>query len=166
MNTINTTSCAIDCTYPTCTLSFPRNHKINWEKVDSKILRFYWDVPLKPNEVKPINSIMLILEKDPEICDHSLERISKLCSGKYSEPERAWFAPSKFGEAIFDNSTFALVSSCIKDDPKQSFVELVLRVAACKSASICEAVSMMSTMRKTFGLCYYNDKHQLIRWKL
>ena len=68
-------------------------------------------------------------------------------------------------EATSRRRTFALISMCIKDNPRQSLSALAERVSELKQRPYGECLAVLRELRKKGELGYYNEEYMLIPWE-
>lgn len=63
------------------------------------------------------------------------------------------------------NTSFALISMCIKENPDQSLPELALRLSAYKSRPPRECLTVLKRLEDCGKLGYYDDNRIFRAWK-
>lgn len=104
---------------------------------------------------RAINDILGILPTETSVAERRRGRPSKnqsVWSLNFYEPEK--------------NTTYAVISMCIKEDTCQTFDELCKRVAKAKNRPVSECKRILSQLRECGKLGYYDDYSLRFRtWK-
>ena len=104
-----------------------------------------------------------------EIIEQAIEEI--LFGAKREQEHKKRGRPRKYHSCwslrFYDrerNSSFALISMCIKENPLQSLEELALRLSIWKLRPVAECLRVLKQLKKTGKLGYYDESRVFRTW--
>ncbi len=111
---------------------------------------------ITPKQIEDaINEILGISTKKPT------ERIKKKPGRRKLPPTHIW---SLAFYNPYHNVTYALISTCIKEDFNQSMEQLALRLSIWKSRPVGECLRVLRRLKKSGRLGYYDENYIFRTW--
>ncbi len=103
----------------------------------------------------------MIISNDPNLSDTTMQALSLLQNGEIKRIP-FYFGKEDFGEE--SDVGCALLSSCIKDEMRASWAEIIARYAALRKKPFVDMAFGLKEYHRKYGMFYFSKEHTPISW--